>query len=104
MAANITPIARALSAVNRLAIEFGQQDMSNRMQHGFGRAFEEIRESNIEFGVAQANRVVDRDKRVKVDVHRRGGRTGSQAGVGFVEDFGESWGHGVVKISTRADC
>ena len=104
MAADITPIARALCAVNRLAIEFGQQDMGNRMQHRFGRAFEQIRESNVKFGVAQANRVVDRDKRIKADVHRRGGRAGSQVGISFVEDFGKSWGHDEVKISTRADC
>src|ERR1700690_972645 len=104
VAADIAPVARALGSVNWLAVELGQQDMSNRMQYGFGCAFEKIGQPNVELRVPQANGVIDRDKRIKADAHRRRGHARPQFGVGFVEDLSKSGGHGEVKISTRVGC
>ena len=97
--ADIAPVTRTLSAVDRPAVKLGQQNMSDRVQHCFGRAFEQIRESNVKFGVAQANGVVDRDKRIKADVHRRSGRARPQFGIRLKKYFGNTWGHGEGRLA-----
>ena len=42
VAADIAAITGAMSAIDRLAIELGEQDVSDGVEHGFGSAFEQI--------------------------------------------------------------
>jgi len=101
MAGHIAAITRALGAVHWLAVELGQQDMRDGMQHGFGSAFEQIGDADEKLSLAQADGVVDRDERVKPNVHRRNGRVRAQSAVGFAEDFCEIRGHVRGKSSMR---
>jgi len=69
------------------------------MQHGVGRAFQKIGKADIEFGLAQADGVIDGNERIEADVHRRRGRTGAKLGVGFAKNFGQAWGHVEVRLA-----
>jgi hypothetical protein len=89
VAGNIAAIAGAVSAFDWLAIKFGEQDVGDRMEDRFGRAFQEVGQAGMEFSLAQPDRVVDRNKRIKTNMQRRRGRVGTQFAIGFEKDFGE---------------
>ena len=57
------------------------------MEHELRRAFKQVRHPHIEFALAQADGVVDRDEGIETNVHRRNGRPGSQVTVSRLEDF-----------------
>ena len=91
---NIPPIAGAQSAVNRLAVELGEQNMRNRMQHRIGRTFEQIGKPYVKLRLAQPDRIVDRYKRIKTDVHRRSWRARTKLSVRLVKNLCQLRGHG----------
>jgi len=63
------------------------------VQHGFGSAFEQVGEADVELSLAHADGAVDRDKRIETNVHGRRGRAGPEFAIGLVKDFGEPQGH-----------
>ena len=87
VAGDVAAVAGGLGAVDRLAIELGQQDVGDGMEDGVGGAFEQVGEADVELSLAQADGVVDGNERVKADVDGRDGRVGAQVAVGGVEDF-----------------
>src|SRR5258708_9949415 len=93
VAGNIAAITGAVRALDRLAIKLGEQDVSDRMQHGFGSAFEQVGKADVELSLAQADGVIDGDESIETNVQGRRGRAGTEFAIGFVEDFGELWGH-----------
>ena len=93
VACDIAAITGAVIAINRLTIKLGEQDVSDRVQHRFRSAFEEIGKADVELSLAQADGVVDGDESIETHVHGRRGRAGTEFAIGFVEDFGELWGH-----------
>ncbi len=93
VASDIAAITGAVGAIYRLAIELGEQDVGDRVQHGFGSAFEQIGKADVELSLAQADSVVDGDESIETSVQGRRGRTGTEFAIGFVKDFGELWGH-----------
>ena len=99
MAGDIAAVAGALCAVNRLAVELGQQDVRDGVQHGFWRAFEQVGDPDVEFRLPKADGVVDGDKRIEPNVHGRRRRTGTEFGEGFVENFRQARGHGEGRLA-----
>src|SRR5260370_36524858 len=93
VAGDIAPITGAVRAIDRLPIKLGEQDVGNGMQHGFGSAFEQVGKADVEFSLAEADSVVDGDESIETNVQGRRGRAGTEMAIGFVEDFGELWGH-----------
>src|SRR6266849_1804266 len=93
VAGDIAAITRAVRAIDRLTIKFGEQDVSDRMQHGFGSAFEQVGKADVELYLAQADGVVDGDESIETNMHRRSGRAGTEFAIRFLKDFGELWGH-----------
>ncbi len=96
VAGDIAAITGAVDAIDRLAIELGQQDVGDRILHGFGSAFEQVGEADVELSLAEANGVVDGDERIETNIHGRHGRrerAGAEFAIGFVKNFGELWGH-----------
>ena len=93
VAGDIAAITGAVGAVDRLAIELGEQDVGDRVQHGFGRAFEQVGEADVKLSLAQPDGVVDGDKRIETNVHGRRGRAGTEFAIGFVKNFGKLRGH-----------
>src|SRR5450631_1454094 len=93
VAGDIAAITGAVGALDRLAIELREQDVSDRVQHGFGSAFEQVGEADVKLSLAEADGVVDGDERIEMNVHRWCGRAGGQFAIGLVKDFGELWGH-----------
>src|SRR6266478_5365899 len=102
VAGDIAAITGAVRAIDRLTIELGQQDVGDRMQHGFGSAFEQIGEADVELSLAQADGVVDGDESIETNMHRRRGRAGTKFAIGFVKDFGELWGHVEERVAEAA--
>ena len=93
VATDVSAITGALGAVDGLAVEFGQEDVRDGMEYRAGRAFEQIGEARIEFSLAQADGVVNRDERIEPHVHRGNGRTRAQLSVGCMENFCQLRGH-----------
>ena len=93
VAGNIAAITGAVHAIDRLAIKLGEQDVGDRLQHGLGRAFQQIGQANVELSLAQPDSVVDGNERIKTNVHGRRGRARAKFAIGFVKDFGELWRH-----------
>ena len=94
VAGDIAAITGAVRAIDRLAIKLGEQDVGDRVQHGFLSAFEQIGEADVELSLAEADGVIDGDESIETHVHGRRGRAGTEFAIGFVKDFGELWGHG----------
>jgi hypothetical protein len=90
---NISSITAAVGAVDGLAIELGQQDVSDRVQHSFGRALEQVGEANEELSIAEADGVVDGNEGIETKVHGRCRHARAKFAIGFVKDFGEFWRH-----------
>src|ERR1700687_5634414 len=93
VACDIAAITGAVGAINRLTIKLGEQDVSDRMQHGFGSAFKQIGEADVELSLAEADSVVDGDESIETKMQRGRGCAGTEFAIRFVEDFGELWGH-----------
>lgn len=102
VAGDIAPITGVVAAVNRLAIQLGEQNVCNRVQHRFRSAFKKIGEPDIEFSLAHADRVVDGNKRIETRVQGRCGRAGSKFAIGFAKDFGELWRHVEKRLAEAA--
>src|SRR5882762_5483498 len=86
VAGDIAAITGAVRAIDRLTIKLGEQDVGDRMQHGFGSAFEQIGEADVELSLAQADGVVDGDESIETSVQGRRGRAGTEFAIGFVKD------------------
>lgn len=93
VAGGIAAITGAVSALDRLTIKLGEQDVGDRVQHGFGSAFKQIGEADVELSLAEADCVVDGDKGIETHVHGRRGRAGPEIAIGFVKDSCEIAGH-----------
>jgi len=93
MTGDIAAITGAVGAIDRLAIKLGEQDVSDRVEHRVGSAFEQVGEPDVKLSLAQADGVVDGDKGIETNMKRRRGRMGTKFAIGCVEDFGKLWGH-----------
>src|SRR5271163_2521721 len=93
VAAYIAAIAGALRAIDGMAIKLGEQDVSDRVQYGVGRAFQQIGEADVEFSLALADGVVDGNERIEANVYGRRGRAWAEFAIGLVEDFCELGRH-----------
>ncbi len=93
MRADIAAITTAVDAVDRLAIKLGEQNVGDRMQHIVGSAFQEIGDADKYLSFAQADGVVDGNKRIETHMHERSRCARTKFAVGLVQNFGELWGH-----------
>ena len=87
VAGDVSTVGGGLRAFDRLAVELGEQDVRDRVEHPVGRGFEQVGEADVKFSLAQADGVVDGDERVEADVECGNGRNGPQDAVGGVEDL-----------------
>jgi hypothetical protein len=102
MASDIAAITGAVGAIDRLTIELGEQDVGDRMQYGFGSAFEQIGKADVELSLAEADGVVYGHESIETSVHRRRRSTGTEFAIGFVKDFSELWGHVEERVAEAA--
>jgi len=93
VAGDIATITGTLGTINRSAIKLGEQDVGDRVQHGFGSAFEQVGEADVELSLAQADGVIDGDESIETNVHGRRGHAGAEIAIGFVKDLHKLWGH-----------
>src|SRR5258708_39703222 len=91
VAGNIAAITGAVRALDRLAIKLGEQDVSDRMQHGFGSAFEQVGKADVELSLAQGDGVIGGDESIETNGQGRRGRAGTEFAIGFVKDCGGLW-------------
>jgi len=102
VAGDVAAITGAVGTIDRLTIKLGEQDVGDRAQHGFGSAFEQVGETDVELSLAEADSAVDGDESVETNMHRRLGRVGTEFAIGFVKDFGELWGHVEKRVAEAA--
>jgi len=93
VAGDVAAITGAVRAIDRLTIKLGEQDVSDRMQHGFWSAFEQVGKADVELSLAQADSVIDGDKSIETHVQGWRRRAWTEFAIGFVKDLGELWGH-----------
>ena len=93
VAGDVAAITGAVRAIDGLAIKLGEQDVSNRVQHGFGSAFKQVGDADVELSLAEANGVIDGDESIETNMHRRRGRAGTEFAIGFLRDSCEIAGH-----------
>ena len=72
-----------------LAVNLGQQNVRDRLDNAFGRAFQQVGDSRVDLGVAQSNGVVHAGKGIELDPKLRHRRAWPQLAVGFLEDVVE---------------
>src|SRR6266852_4086998 len=58
-------------------ITLGEQDVGDRVQHGFGSAFKQVGKADVELSLAEADSVIDGDESIETNVQRRRGRAGT---------------------------
>src|SRR5579862_342878 len=87
--ADVAAIACAFRAIDRLAIKLRQQDVRDRLQHRIRSAFEQVRDTHVQLSIAQPDGVIDRNKGIETNMHRRSRRARTQFAVGCVKNLGE---------------
>ena len=83
------PIARRECGIDRLAIQLGQQDMQDGVQHRLGRALEQIGQADQHPPLAQADGAVEIGKREEADFKLRQRCFGMQLAKSLLEEGGE---------------
>ena len=63
------------------------------MQNGFGSAFQQVGDADVELSLAQANGVVNGNERIETDVQSRRGRARAEFAIDFLKYFGKLCGH-----------
>ncbi len=82
-------VAVVLRGVNGLFVELGDEDVRDGAEDGFGCAFEQVREADVELVFAEADGGVEGDKFAETDVKWRHGRSRAECSVFFLEDGDE---------------
>ena len=90
---NVAAITCALRAINGLPIELRKQNVRDRMQHGFGSAFQQVRNSYVQLPLPQANRVVDGDEGIEPRINDRRGSARTKIPISCLENLGKLWRH-----------
>ena len=67
-ASKVATVPRRMSTHNLLAVELGEQNVSDRVQYVLGRPREQVRDSHQHSSLAEADGVVDIGKREELDV------------------------------------
>jgi len=86
---NIAAISGGMITINRLAVDFGKKDVSNRTQHGFRRAFEKIRDADEKPSIPHSNGVVNIGEAKELDLQIRDLGARSQLAIAFGEKVGD---------------
>src|SRR5579872_4944329 len=103
VAADIFPVARRLSAVNGTPVHFRQQDVRNRAQNGFRRAFEQVREPHQQLAFPEPDRVVDIGEGEELDLQLGQGSAWPQFTISFLENFEQTFTHGESSVAGAGD-
>ena len=90
---NVAAITCALRAINGLPIQLRKQDVRDRMQHGLGSAFQQVRNSYVQIPLPQANGVVDGYEGIEPGINDRRGSAGTKIPISCLEYFGKLWRH-----------
>ncbi len=72
-------------ALDRLAVHFGQQNVSNGPKYWIRSAFQQIRQTNQKFPLSQPNRIVDIGKSEELNSQFGQRRTRPQLAISFLE-------------------
>src|SRR5882724_8752377 len=88
-AAGIFAVTRGVSGVNGLAMQFGDEDVQDGMEHRLGRAFQKIREADKDTSLAQADGAIDVGKAIETDFKLRQRSARAQITVCLLKNLGE---------------
>ena len=88
LAAGEFAVAHRVGRVDRLAVELGDQDVQDGIQHRLGRAFQQIREADEDASLAKPDGVVDVGEAVEADLKFRRGRAWTQLTIRLLKNPG----------------
>ncbi len=71
VAAGIFSVARGVGSINGLAMQLGDEDMQDGIQHGLGRAFKKVREADKDASLAETDGAVDVGEAIEADLKFR---------------------------------
>jgi len=83
----ISAIATCVARIDLFSVELCQKDVSDSVEHIFGCTGQKIGESDEDFALAEADRVVDVGKSEELYLKHRDGRTWTQFAICPVKDF-----------------
>ena len=83
---NVTAVARGVQRLDWPAIDLGQQDVRDGRDHSVGRAFQQVRNANVDRVLAQANGVVDIGEGVELHLKVGHGRSRAKLTIRLLED------------------
>lgn len=76
-----------------LLVKLGEQDMRYRVVHRFRSVFQNVRETNVQAALSQADRCVERGEAPKTDVERWNRRPWTQISVLLFKNWDERGDH-----------
>ena len=79
-------VAQVVCPFDGLAIKFGEQDVRDRVQDGFRRAFKQIGEAGEDCALAQADGGVERGETPEAHLDGRHGRARAKRAILFLKD------------------
>ena len=92
VAASIFAITRGVGCVNGFAMELGDENMQDGIEHRLWRAFKEIREADEDASLAQSNRAIDVGETIEADLELGYRRTRTQIAICLFKNL-EKGGH-----------
>jgi len=93
MAAGVFAVTRGVSSVNGLAMQLGDEDVQDGIEHRLGRALQKIREADKDASLAQADGAIDVGEAIETDFKLRQRRARAQITVCLLENLGEVGSH-----------
>src|SRR5271165_4407609 len=91
LASHVTAKSARVRRLDRLAVYLGQQNMHDRLDNAVRCAFQQVRDSHVHLGVAQADGVVHVCEGIELDTELRQRSAWPQFAVTFLENFVEIW-------------
>ena len=101
MAASIFAITRGVGCVNGFAMELGDENMQDGIEHRLWRAFKEIREADEDASLAQADGAIDVGETIEADLELGYRRTRTQIAICLFKNL-EKGGHLEQKLAANA--
>ena len=92
VATGIFPVSSGMGSVNRFAMELGNEDVQNGIEHRFRRALQEIREADENASLAQADGAIDVGEAIETDFKFRHRNARTQISICLLKNLGEG-GH-----------
>src|SRR6266540_16899 len=99
---DVAAVARTVRPVDRAAVNLGQKDVDDGLQHRLRRALQQVGKAQFHPAVRQANSVVDVDEGIELQLEFRKRGARPQLAVGLLQQWKQCSRQGVSRLSEAA--